>query len=369
MLNRFGLRVAHAIVLFLPLGLVACGGDDDKKTTAPVAEEENEGGAPAIPPSYPPALGPEDCVDSISDLSLSQPEGAAVWGGLVVLDFKAPGNTLDSFDIQAYDSSLGVWTNYYVNVQAQGQRENGDYFMAVVPYYSDANKDLEMKLRVRPSQTGCPDAQWVESEPFTAGDPLVGTTWRGDVDAASLSEQLTLNRYTVPSGTFIDQSRLSVGNATLVVEFGKKGVFTESVSIPISTTKEYPWDGCTLGLVFTGSYVVKVRPNYGGVAVGISDAILTSYDDTTCDLPRVKELKFTAKDADPVFLPASTQQVGVTYLPLLYKESAAPTWQNSGFAQVFQQVPQLLNYADEAGTETGTVSGYVYAQDLTLIRQ
>lgn len=366
MLVRFGLRIAHAVVLLLPLGLVACGGDDDKKTTAPV-EEENDGGAPALPPSYPPALSPEDCVDKVTDLSLSQPEGAAVWGGLVMLDFKAEGSQLETFDLQVFDPALGAWTNYYLNVQAQGQREDGTYFMAVSPYYSEANKDLELKLRVRPSQSGCPDGTWTESEPFTAGDPLVGTKWSAEVPSSSLSGNLYLNRNAVPGGASLGQSRLSVGDSTIVVDFGKKGAFTETVTIPIASEADAPWNGCSLGLVFSGSYTVKLRPQYGGVAVNVSDLTLTSFENTTCDLPLLEELAFSQQDAEPIFLPASNQQVGVSYLPVIYREPEAPLWQNSGFGQVFQQLPQLLNYATE--TETGTGNGYIYVQDLTFTRQ
>jgi hypothetical protein len=361
MLVRFSLRFAHACVVCLPLLAIACGGDDKKETI--VVVQENDGGAP---PTYPPALSPDDCVDTISSLKLSQPDGAGVWGGLVLLEFEAEGAKLDSFDLQAYDAALGGWTNYYVNVQAQGQRDDGSYYMAVSPYFSDANKDEPMKLRVRPSQQGCPDATWTESEEFTATDPLLGTTWKADIPAATVNSQLTLQRNTVPGGTFISESRLTVGDATIQVEFGKKAAFTETVSIPLHTEKDAPWDGCRLGLTFTGTYSLKLRQQYGGINLSVTEQQLTDFAATKCELPALAEMAFTADDA-ALALSAFSTQVSISYLGVLYQKPEAPTWQNAGFGQIFQQLTQFLTYT--TAKETGYVNGYANAQDLTFTQQ
>lgn len=365
MLVRFSLRFAHTLLLSLPLFAVACG-SDDKKETAPTPQDENEGGEPALPPSYPPALSPEDCVGTISSIKLSQPEGAAVWGGLVVLEFTAEGGKLDSFDVQAYDTALGAWTNYYVSVQAQGQREDGSYFMAVSPYFSEANKDAPMKLRVRPTQQGCPDATWTESEEFTESDPLLGTTWKADIPVGTVNSQLTLQRNESPGGATLPSSPLTVGDASIQVEFGKKGAFTETVSIPLHTGKDLPWDGCRLGLTFTGTYSLKLRQQYGGISLAISDQQLTSFAATKCALPTVEEMAFSADDA-AVMLNAFNTQVSIGYLGTLYQTPEAPTWQNAGFGQIFQQLTQFLSYT--MAKETGYVNGYANVQDLTLTQQ
>lgn len=365
MLVRFSLRFAHAWLVSLPLLAIACGGDDNKQQTAP-QEEENEGGAPALPPSYPPALSPEDCVSTVSSVNLVQPEGAAVWGGLVVLEFTAEGGKLDSFDVQAYDAALGGWTNYYVGIQAQGQRDDGSYFMAVAPYYSDANKSEPMKLRVRPSQQGCPDATWTESEEFTAHDPLLNTAWSADIPTGSLNGDFTLQRSEVPGGASLPPSRLTVGDATLKVEFGKKGVFTETVSVPLHTDTDLPWDGCRLNLTFTGTYQLKLRQQYGGITLMVSDQELTAFDTSKCELPTIEQMAFTAEDATPS-LSAFNTQVSISYLGTLYQKPEAPQWPNAGFGQFFQQLPQFLTYTTD--TESGYVNGYGYPQDLTLTKQ
>jgi hypothetical protein len=365
MLVRFRPRLVHVFCMLSPLLVAACGGDDDKNQTPPT-EDENEGGAPALPPSYPPALGPEDCVGTISSLNLVQPDRAGVWGGLVVLEFTAEGEKLDSFDVQAYDPALGAWTNYYVSVQTLGQRDDGSYFLAVSPYFSEATKGEQIKLRVRPAQQGCPDAAWTESEPFTATDPLLGTKWRADLPSGSVTGQLLLQRSSIPMGMPLPDSRLSFGDATIELAFGKKGVFTETVSLPISTAKDVAWDGCTLGLTFSGTYSLQLRQQYGGLSLTISDQVLTSYEATQCDSPTVEQMSFTAADAQP-FLNAITQQVSINYLPTLYQKPGMPTWQNSNLAQIFQQLPQFLAYVTK--TETGLASGYAYPQDLTFTQE
>src|SRR4051812_31869067 len=92
----------------LSVALLACAcGSDDNKSPAEPTPDENEGGAPAVAPSYPPALSPQDCATTTSKITLSQPEGAAVWGGLVLLEFEVEGAKVDSFEVQGFDPSLG----------------------------------------------------------------------------------------------------------------------------------------------------------------------------------------------------------------------------------------------------------------------
>jgi hypothetical protein len=349
----------------LALLACACGGDDDKNVEP--ADEGNEGGEPAVAPSYPPALGPEDCATTTSKVTLSQPDGAAVWGGLVVLEFEVEGAKVDSFDLQLFDPSLGVWTNYYVNTQAVGQRDDGSYFMAVSPYFSNATKDEELKMRVRPSQQGCPEADWIETSAFTAGDPLVGTQWLAELSAGDFNGQLSVNRNPLNPETPASSPRLSLEGATLSLDFGKKGAFTEVVTIPLSSKEKEPYDGCILSLTFSGTYEVSLRQQYGGVRLSISEQTLTSFEGTTCDFPAVKEMAISADDFD-MRLNAYTQQgISIDYVPTLFAEPGAPTWQNSSFGQIFQQLPQFLGYED--ATETGNVDGYMNVQDLVFERQ
>ena len=346
----------------------ACGGDDDKKTE-PNDVEENEGGAPSVVViTSPPALSPEDCAPAISEITLSQPEGAGVWGGLVLLEFAVDGTNLQSFDVQAFDPSLGAWTNNYVSTQASGQRDDGTYFLAVTPYFSEDNKDKELKLRVRPSQDGCPDAEWTETEAFTAGDPLVGTSWQTKIPAALFSGQLTLQRQSIPAGATLPSSRVRFGDATLSIVFGKKGSFDEVVRVPLSTEADLPYDGCTLSLTFSGTYSLLIRQQYGGMMLAISEQTLSSFKGTTCDLPAVEEMDIANMDAmtPPVRLSAYTQNVSINYLPTLYADPGVPTWQNNQFGQLFQELPNFLSYV--TADESGSVNGYVYPQDMNFER-
>ncbi|HXK20375.1 MAG TPA: hypothetical protein VNG33_21345 [Polyangiaceae bacterium] len=61
------------------------------------------------------------------------------------------------------------------------------------------------------------------------------------------------------------------------------------------------------------------------------------------------------------------QGVSINYLPTLYTTPGAPIWEDNGFGQLFQQLPQFLSY--EAAAESGSVNGYVYPQDISFVRQ
>ena len=356
-------RIRSLAVLFALLAF-ACGSDNNK---VQAEDDDNAGGAPAATPSYPPALGPEDCATTTSKIKLSQPDGAAVWGGLVLLEFSVDGAKVDSFDVQVFDPSLAAWTNYYLNTQAFGQRDDGSYFLAVVPYFSDANKDQELKLRVRPTQQGCPEADWTETTTFSAGDPLVGTTWKAEIPGTGFSGQLNVQRTPIPNDAPLPSTRLTLGDVSLEVDFGKKGALTEVLTVPLSAKKDEPFDGCTISLTFSGTYEVSLRQQYGGVTVAVSEQTLTSIDGTTCDFPAVKDMLISSVDFD-LRLSAYTQQgASINYLPTLYVEPGAPTWQNSSFGQVFQQLSQFLAYT--SATEAGNVDGFLYPQDLMLERQ
>jgi hypothetical protein len=353
------IRPGLGCVVWLALSLSACGDDDNKQQVVP---DEGEGGAPAIV-TYPPALGPEDCVASTSELTLSQPEGAAVWGGLVVLDFEVEGAKVDSFDVQVYDPALGAWLNNYVSQSASGQRDDGTYFVAISPAFNEANKDSELKARVRPVQQGCPEADWVESENFTAGDPITGTTWSAAIPSALFNNRLSVQRYVIPDGTLLGQHRMVMGDATITLEFGPKATLTESVTFSLATEADAPYHECTIAFTFSGTYELILRQQYGGMMLAISDQVLESAEGTTCVLPEVADMAFSADDFDTP-LNAYTQGVSINYLPALYSEPGAPTWAGSSFGQIFEQLLQFLSY--RTTTENGSVNGYLYPLELNL---
>jgi hypothetical protein len=354
----------RSLTVLLALAACACGGDDNNKVAA---DDDNEAGAPAVAPSYPPALSPDDCATSTSKIKLTQPDGAAVWGGLVLLDFTVEGAKVDSFDVQVLDPSLGAWTGDYVNTQERAQHDDGSYLLAVSPYFSDVNKDKELKLRVRPTQQGCPEADWTETSTFSAGDPLTGTKWKAEIPSTGFSGQLNLQRQAIPNDMALPSSRLTLGPVTLELDFGKKGVLTEVVTLPLSSKKGEPYDGCTVSLTFTGSYEVGVRPQYGGVTIAFSEQTLTSTEGTTCDSPSIDDMAISAEDFDMPLNAYTQQGVNINYLPLAYVEPGVPTWQNNQFGQLFQQLSQFLGYATTK--EVGNVDGYLYPQDVTLERQ
>lgn len=346
-----------AFCLAAPSALVACGSDDKADTII----VEGDAGAPAV--SYPPALGPDDCAVKTSKITLSQPAGADVWGGLVLIEFEVDGPTIDSFDVQMYDPALGGWSPYYVQQRAFGQRDDGSYFMAVEAVFSEATRDAELKLRVRPSQSGCPEGEWTETSGFTGRDPLAGTKWRAEVAAELFSNEYQVNRTSLPDNETLPSTRLTIGDVTLSVDFGKKGVFTEQVSIPLLAAEDEPFFGCTLDMTFEGNYSLFLRGGYYGVSLALSTAKLTALDMGDCPLPALDDLLISADDAD-VRLNAYTQNVDIDYLPLLYSEPAAPRWANGNLAQVFNVLGPLLDY--ESPAERGSISNQLYPQDVVF---
>ncbi len=360
------IRLSSCGAVCLAMLACACGGDDNKAVVQP---EENEGGAPAIT-AYPPALGPEDCAVETSEITLSQPMRAAVWGGLVLLEFEVDGGKVKDFEVQVYDPSLGAWVDSYAYQNASGQRDDGSYFLSVSPIYNDANKDQELKVRVRPRQDGCPEADWTETEAFTAGDPIDGTSWSAEIPGLFFSNQYTLQRSSVPDGMALPSQRLRLGDASLSVEFGKKGAFTEMMSFSLVADANAEPDAlfadCSFVLTFTGTYELVMRQQYGGLMLVVSDLTLASTAGSVCLLPKLVDMAFSAEDFD-LEVPANAQSVSINYLPTLYSEPGVPTWNGNAFGQIFQQLPQFLRYT--TNDENGYVDGYVYPLDFSLDQQ
>lgn len=339
---------------------VACG-SDDKKTEVVVV---GESGAPA---TYPPALGPENCVTQATDVKLSQPDGAAVWGGIAVLELKVDGPSVSSFDIEQFDPALGIWTQYWLGNQVQGQRDDDTYLLVVTPYFSDATKDLPVKLRVRPEQQGCPRVEWAETEEISAGDPLAETSWKASLSGSDISNEFQVLRQSVPDAMALPATELGLGDATLTLDFGKKGAFTETLELALIAEKGAPFNGCALTLTFTGSYTLTQRNQYQGTSLNISALQLDSSSGTKCAFPAPTELALGMPNASIELPPMLRQGISINYLPLVYTEPQAPTWSDTGLGQIFQQLPQLLFYS--APKETGNLNGNVYLPDLTFVKQ
>lgn len=340
------------------LALASLGCSDDDTSSQPAA---NDGGADSSELPVP-ALGPEDCATGTSKLELSQPAGADVWGGLVLVEFEVAGAKTRNFDIQIFDPALGAWLNSYVESSSSGQREDGSYFLAVRPSYSEANKNEELKLRVRPTQDGCPNAEWTESESFVAGDPVAGTSWSARIPSEFFNGSIDVTRSALPEGS-LGSVRVRLGDAKLDVELDGKGQLTQRLTAPLEVAPGEPFEGCTLSLTFGGAYELLLR-SYGGLTLLVSPQELLSTEGTTCDFPSLDELAFSAEDFD-VPLGAFSQFVNVDYQPTLYVEPGPPVWLN-GFGHIFDVLPQYLSYATTE--ELGHAQGYVSAQELMLVR-
>lgn len=342
--------------------LVAACGNDNSSTTPP--PEENEAGSGnVIVETYPPALGPEDCVASVEDLKLSQPDKAAVWGGLVLLEFTVPGAKLRSFEVQMFDPSLEAWTSSYVGQDAFGQREDGSYFMAVSPAWNEATKDQELRLRIRPTQNGCPEGDWSETGGFTAGDPLLGTSWSAEIPSELFNSQLRLQRSTI-LGDPLPGSDVVV-DATMNMTFGEEGAFSQTVSLALQTGTGLAYDGCTVDLTFSGTYQLLMRDQYGSLSLALSQQELSAFD-SVCDLPTLEEMEISLEQAFMGSLEGFTQGVSINYVPTIHATPSSPTWQ-SNFGQVFQQLTQFMNYT--TADEQGGFTGYIYPLEVELTQE
>jgi hypothetical protein len=161
-------------------------------------------------------------------------------------------------------------------------------------------------------------------------------------------------------------SRVRFGEATLSLDFGKNGALTEILTLSLLAKEGEPYEGCTLSLLFSGTYEVGLRSRYGGVRLSVSEQKLTSFEGTTCEFPATADLALSAEDAD-LRLNAYTQQgISIDYLPTLFAVPGPPVWQGNDFSRLFEQLPQFLSYL--TATEAGSVSGYVGLQDLQLER-
>lgn len=341
----------------LALSAAACGGDDDKAAPTP---EENEGGAPSIEVPAP-ALGPADCATKTSKVTLTQPEGADVWGGLVVVEFEVDGNRAQTFDLQVFDPSLGGWINSYFGYQSSGQRDDGTFFLVVQPQYNPANKDGEFKVRVRPSQQGCPIGEWTESNSFSASEPLKSTSWAAEFSGLQINGGIDLQRTPLQNELPLPSTRVTLADATFNVAFGPKGSLTQQLTATLQAEAGEPYEDCTLSLTFSGTYELTLR-SYGNLSITLSPQELTSYEGTTCAFPSVDELLLAGEEFDGT-LGSHVQYLNVDYTPTVYVTPGSPTWQNA-FTRVFEQLARFMSY--ETDEERGDASGNVNPQDFTL---
>lgn len=351
------LRLGACCFTLLAIG---CGGSDDDDDDDRL-RDENTGGASDSPE---PALTRDDCATKTSELRLSQPAGANVWGGLVVAEFEVEGAKTRDFAMQLYDPALQAWINTYADYNGIGQREDGTYFVAVRPTYNEANRNEELRLRIRPMQEGCPNGEWTESEPFVAGDPVASTSWNAEIPGTMFNGGIDVQRSQIMGEPMQQSMRVQLTSATLRVEFGKKGEVSETVTAELETEEGLPFDGCTLSLTFSGTYELLMRA-YGGIMLVMSEQTLTSTEGSSCTLPSVEELALSG-DMFDLPLSAFSQSVNVDYQPTLWAKPGAPVWQG-GFGHVFEVLPQYLGYTTE--TELGVSSGYVSPQELMLLKE
>jgi hypothetical protein len=103
------------------------------------------------------------------------------------------------------------------------------------------------------------------------------------------------------------------------------------------------------------------------VRLAISEQTLSSVKGTACDFPAVDEMALSATDFDLRLNTYTRQGISIDYLPTLFTEPGAPRLQNSGLAEVFQQLPDFLSYTTP--TESGNVAGYANVQDITFERE
>jgi len=356
----FRLRLVSAACV----AVLACACGDDNQAAA--TGDSTDGGAPAVAEAFPPALGPEDCLASTSEITISQPEGGEVWGGLIILEFEVEGGKVDSFEIQAWDAATEVWRSGNVYAQYSGQREDGSYLMAVAPELNDANKDEEIRLRIRPSQAGCPDGDWTETEAVTQGDPLIGTSWSGEVSDLFLNANLYIERTPVVVEEVPSTSELHFADAvSFSVDFGADGVLSQAFTVPLASAEGEPYDGCTLTFMFEGQYEVYFRRGYNGLVVAVSERELTSIEGDGCAFPTVEEMAISGEDV-LMTLDGYVENVSINYLPLLHAEPGAPVWSNNSFGRFFDVLPQALRYSTDA--ESGYANGYVYTSDFQMER-
>lgn len=355
--SNWGTRLALALTL--PLAAFGCGESDDKDPVQPVPEKTE---------TFPPALGPEDCVPAVTDLTLSQPAGADVWGGLTVLEFNAlnaTGALLDNFHVQRFDPAADAWLNGYVGNYYSGQREDGTYFLAVGFVPNDSSKDEQFRLRVRPVQQGCPEAMWTESKAFTMGNPIEGTSWSTQVPAALVNGSLNVVR-TVGPLLPMEQVPLRVGDVGATLTFAKGGAFTQLITVPLESEKGAAYDGCTLALTFEGTWELSLKAQNGQMSVFVSQLALSSTEGTVCAFPKLADMALSGTDF-AMSWEGFAQNVSVDYTASLYADPGAPAWSYTNFLQILVSLGQLLHY--NSVTEVGVGQGGVYFSQATFEKE
>jgi hypothetical protein len=358
----------------LGLGLLplACGSDDDEQ---PAGTDHTSAGAPATPVSYPPALGPEDCASTVTDLKLSQPAGADVWGGLTLLEFQVAGAGSRNFEIEAFDPDTGAWLNQYVGYAYSGQRTDGTYLLGVNLYPTEASQDADQRVRVRPTQQGCPEADWVESDAFKLVSPFEGTSWAGTIPGNHFTGEMHI------VGSYLNEDvRLHLGDTAVSANFADDGTFSQTFTAPLQTSKGAPFQGCTLSLTFEGTWRYELGGFGNGQQLQIADVTLTSTKGSKCTYPALADMDIN-QEGFKLELGDGTYYPRIDYVPTLAIKPGAPAWSTEIFNGIVQQLGQLLGHTvpsqmDDGGAgaagpvgDSGNAQGQFNATDVSLEKQ
>jgi hypothetical protein len=187
---------------------------------------------------------------------------APVWGGLVVVEARVPDGVVDQFDVALFDPSVGAWVTIYP-AQAS-HRADGTFQLELRPQVNDASFTGNWKARLRARLLGCAPSAWAESDAFTLGNPLAGTTWVARTDPSQVATSFQVN---LPGGSY---TITSISGIVHQVSFAAGGALGERWSYDIKTNAPgAPYDGCHIDLAYAGAW--KLQAQYGALQLLLSD--------------------------------------------------------------------------------------------------
>jgi hypothetical protein len=341
----------------------ACSSNNETPVNTPTGTSTTGSptGAPTIPGTPSPATDTpgvtrDDCPAAPTNVKLVQI--APVWNGLINLEATVAKGVPDNLELQVFNPSLARWTQSYGPL---AQKVDGTYVVSTNPLpYDTSNKPL--KLRVRSRLQGCTPSPWVETEPFTLSNPLVGTTWRAVVQPGELNGNIFVNAGGMSTGRGPYSLSESVNH---VLAFAADGNLTEVIGFGV--TSQNPGDlynGCKIQMTFSAKWELTIENSRMILRVSARKPRATNpTEGSVCNAPTPNEWLISLPTSN-VQLPAFSQQ----YLQLNYErlQSTPPgkaTWQGQ-FGNAFQQA---LNFAsDNVEPTTATINGSFFSNSGNL---
>lgn len=312
------------------------------------------------PAAVQPALGPEDCPSAPESLQLLPI--APFWGGFVVITAGVSQGYVDQLEAEYLDPASNTWISAYAE---QRETPDGRFWVSVSPSVNAGNKDKSFRIRLRSRLDGCAPSSWTETESFSLGDPIAGTTWQSQWPPTIMNGSVVLSRNVAGAA---DQFEYQfVNGVTHTAQFEADGTFKERYQFELTTpTEGAPFNGCSLSLNYVGNWQITFGRYESSVQISARAPASEASEGSTCTSPLPETWDLVRSEA-AVPLNAISLPLSFDLTEFLYAEDPVMRWDATNLSGNFSGALSHLRY--ESGEEFGIFTSWPYVASARYVKQ